>query len=123
MNTETTQSQELNEAPDRAKIIEWMNGQIEFKEIQLKLQQLDTSIAVTKAEYMKAMYTIAQISNPQQNSPSPELAEHTLTEEDLEANPDLAEQGFKAGDVVGIPKEAVMQEEAPAPAKKRTLKK
>lgn len=123
MNTETTQSQELNEAPDRAKIIEWMNGQIEFKEIQLKLQQLDTSIAVTKAEYMKAMYTIAQISNPQQNSPSPELAEHTLTEEDLEANPDLVEQGFKAGDVVGIPKEAVMQEEAPAPAKKRTLKK
>ena len=123
MNTETTQSQELNEAPDRAKIIEWMNGQIEFKEIQLKLQQLDTSIAVTKAEYMKAMYTIAQISNPQQNNqPSPELAEHTLTEEDLEANPDLVEQGFKAGDVVGIPKEAVMQEE-PAPAKKRTLKK
>ena len=122
MNTETTQSQELNEAPDRAKIIEWMNGQIEFKEIQLKLQQLDTSIAVTKAEYMKAMYTIAQISNPQQNSPSPELAEHTLTEEDLEANPDLVEQGFKAGDVVGIPKEAVMQEEE-APAKKRTLKK
>lgn len=122
MNTETTQSQELNEAPDRAKIIEWMNGQIEFKEIQLKLQQLDTSIAVTKAEYMKAMYTIAQISNPQQNNPSPELAEHTLTEEDLEANPDLVEQGFKAGDVVGIPKEAVMQEEE-APAKKRTLKK
>jgi len=122
MNTETTQSQELNEAPDRAKIIEWMNGQIEFKEIQLKLQQLDTSIAVTKAEYMKAMYTIAQISNPQQNSPSPELAEHTLTEEDLEANPDLVEQGFKAGDVVGIPKEAVMEEEA-VPAKKRTLKK
>jgi hypothetical protein len=121
MNTETTQSQELNEAPDRAKIIEWMNGQIEFKEIQLKLQQLDTSIAVTKAEYMKAMYTIAQISNPQQNSPSPELAEQTLTEEDLEANPDLVEQGFKAGDVVGIPKEAVMEEEAPA--KKRTLKK
>jgi hypothetical protein len=122
MNTETTQSQELNEAPDRAKIIEWMNGQIEFKEIQLKLQQLDTSIAVTKAEYMKAMYTIAQISNPQQNNqPSPELAEHTLTEEDLEANPDLVEQGFKAGDVVGIPKEAVMEEEAPA--KKRTLKK
>jgi hypothetical protein len=123
MNTEITQSQELNEAPDRAKIIEWMNGQIEFKEIQLKLQQLDTSIAVTKAEYMKAMYTIAQISNPQQNSPSPELAKHTLTEEDLKANPDLVEQGFKAGDVVGIPKEAVMQEEAPAPAKKRTLKK
>jgi hypothetical protein len=122
MNTETTQTQETNETFDKAKVITWMNEQIEFKEVQLKLQELDTKIAVTKAEYMKAMYTIAQISNPQQNSSSPELAEHTLTEEDLQANPDLVEQGFKAGDVVGVPKEAVMQEEE-APAKKRTLKK
>ena len=126
MNTETTQTQNSIETPDKAKIIEWMNGQIEFKEIQLKLQELDTKIAVTKAEYMKAMYTIAQISNPQQNHQgSPELSEHTLTEEDLQANPDLVEQGFKVGDIVGIPK---MEEEAPmeeekAPAKKRTLKK
>ena len=125
MNTETTQKQNSVEAPDREKIIEWMNGQIEFKEIQLKLQELDTKIAVTKAEYMKAMYTIAQISNPQQNHQgSPELSEHTLTEEDLQANPDLVEQGFKVGDIVGIPKmeEAPMEEEE-APAKKRTLKK
>lgn len=125
MNTETTQTQNSVEAPDKAKIIEWMNGQIEFKEIQLKLQELDTKIAVTKAEYMKAMYTIAQISNPQQNHQgSPELSEHTLTEEDLQANPDLVEQGFKVGDIVGIPKmeEAPMEEEK-APAKKRTLKK
>lgn len=125
MNTETTQTQNSVEAPDKAKIIEWMNGQIEFKEIQLKLQELDTKIAVTKAEYMKAMYTIAQISNPQQNHQgSPELSEHTLTEEDLQANPDLVEQGFKVGDIVGIPKmeEAPMEEEE-APAKKRTLKK
>lgn len=124
MNTETTQTQNSVEAPDKAKIIEWMNGQIEFKEIQLKLQELDTKIAVTKAEYMKAMYTIAQISNPQQNHQgSPELSEHTLTEEDLQANPDLVEQGFKVGDIVGIPKmeEAPIEEEAPA--KKRTLKK
>ena len=122
MNTETTQTQETNETFDKAKVITWMNEQIEFKEVQLKLQELDTKIAVSKAEYMKAMYTVAQISNPQQNSPSPELTEHLLTEEDLQANPDLVEQGFKAGDVVGVPKEAVMQEEE-APAKKRTLKK
>ncbi len=122
MNTETTQTQETNETFDKAKVITWMNEQIEFKEVQLKLQELDTKIAISKAEYMKAMYTVAQISNPQQNSPSPELTEHILTEEDLQANPDLVEQGFKAGDVVGVPKEAVMQEEE-APAKKRTLKK
>ena len=122
MNTETTQTQETNETFDKAKVITWMNEQIEFKEVQLKLQELDTKIAVSKAEYMKAMYTVAQISNPQQNSPSPELTEHTLTEEDLQANPDLVEQGFKAGDVVGVPKEVVMQKEE-APAKKRTLKK
>ena len=70
---------------------------------------------------MKAMYTIAQISSPQEDK---SIKEHTLTEEDIKANPDLEEQGFKAGDVVGIPVEEPVAEEAPKMTmSKRGLKK
>lgn len=36
-----------------------------------------------------------------------ETVEHTLTEQDLADNPDLAEKGHKVGDVVRVPKEQV----------------
>lgn len=100
-NKQTTETIEATqEAPSKEKVMEWMLEQIAFKKVQLELQEVDTKIAVSRADYMKAMYTIAQISSPQD---SPTLKQHTLTEEDISANPELVEQGFKVGDVVGIP--------------------
>jgi outer membrane protein assembly factor BamA len=100
-NKQTTETMEAaQEAPSKEKVMEWMLDQIAFKKVQLELQEVDTKIAVSRSEYMKAMYTIAQISSPQD---SPTLKQHTLTEEDISANPELIEQGFKVGDVVGIP--------------------
>jgi hypothetical protein len=100
-NKQTTETIEAaQEAPSKEKVMEWMLDQIAFKKVQLELQEVDTKIAVSRSEYMKAMYTIAQISSPQD---SPTLKQHTLTEEDISANPELIEQGFKVGDVVGIP--------------------
>lgn len=117
MNQQTTEQN----APSKEDMIKWMEEQIQFKKVQLELQKLDTEIAVHRAEYMKAMYTIAQISSPQEDK---SIKEHTLTEEDIKANPDLEEQGFKAGDVVGIPVEESIKEEAPKMSmSKRGLKK
>lgn len=107
--------------PSKEDMIKWMEEQIEFKKVQLELQKIDTEIAVHRAEYMKAMYTIAQISSPQENK---NIKEHTLTEEDIKANPDLEQQGFKVGDVVGVPVEETIMEEAPQmTVSKRELKK
>ena len=109
-----------NKVPSKEDMLKWMNEQIEFKKVQLELQKIDTEIAVQRAEYMKAMYTIAQISSPSDGN----VTEHTLTEEDMEANPDLKEQGFNVGDVVGIPVEEPVAEEAPKMSmSKRGLKK
>ena len=72
-----------------------------FKTIQLELQELNTKIAVGRMEEAKAVYTLAQITTPPS---SQEHDEHILTEEDIKANPELAEQGLKVGDVIGIPK-------------------
>ena len=104
-----------NKVPSKEDMLNWMNEQIEFKKVQLELQKIDTEIAVQRAEYMKAMYTIAQISSPSDGN----VTEHTLTEEDMEANPDLKEQGFNVGDVVGVP----VEEKQPPLTAKRGLKK
>lgn len=115
-NKETTQ-----ETPSKDQMIKWMEEQIEFKKVQLELQKIDTEIAVHRAEYMKAMYTIAQISSPQEDK---SMKEHTLTEDDIKANPELEEQGFKVGDVVGVPVEEPVTEEAPKMSmSRRGLKK
>jgi hypothetical protein len=37
---------------------------------------------------------------------------HTVTQEDLDANPELAEQGIKVGDVVGITERPVEEGES-----------
>jgi hypothetical protein len=92
-NKETTPSKET--------MLAWMKEQIEFKTIQLELQELNTKIAVGRMEEAKAVYTLAQITTPPS---SQEHDEHILTEEDIKANPELAEQGLKVGDVIGIPK-------------------
>jgi hypothetical protein len=113
--------QKQNAAPTKEQMLTWMQEQIEFKKVQAELQEIDTRIAVARADYMKAMYTIAQISNPTEQSPSG-LTEHTLTEEDLEANPELKEQGFKTGDVVGVPAQEEEVKE-PVSVSKRGLKK
>ena len=37
---------------------------------------------------------------------APEMIEHTVSQEDLDNNPDLAKEGEQDGDVIGIPKVA-----------------
>ncbi len=37
------------------------------------------------------------------------MEEHTLSEQDLETNPGLKEEGLEAGDIVGIPSEEEVQ--------------
>ena len=86
--------------PTKEELIAVMQDQIDVKEVQLKLQELNEKLAKSKAGELQALQFIAQMTQPQ-----PEAEEHTLTEEDLAANPELAEQGFKAGDEVMVPKE------------------
>ena len=41
-----------------------------------------------------------------------EFEDHTITQEDLDLNPELVEEGIKVGDVVGLPKKIMTEEEA-----------
>jgi hypothetical protein len=101
---------EEQKVPTKEEILEFLKEQIEVKGQQLHLQELNTKLAVARAEELKALSFIAQMTNP-----SSQGKPHTITDEDIQNNPELAEQGFKVGD-------EVMVEETPA-KKERGLKK
>lgn len=110
MSEQTTAPEQ--QAPSKEEVIKFLQEQIEVKTVQFQLQELNTKLAVARAEEIKALGFIAQMTNPQ---PPANAEPHTITQEDLDNNPEIVEQGFKVGDEVMVEKQE--------PAKQRTLKK
>jgi hypothetical protein len=73
-------------------------------------------LAVARAEELKALQFIANITNPQNNTP--QGTPYILTQDDLDNNPELVEAGLKVGDEV-----LKSEEPAPTPRPSRNLKK
>ena len=92
MSEETTQ-----QAPTKEELIKFFQEQIDVKKVQLELQELNARLAVARAEELKALSFIAQVTNPSAQQP------HTVTQEDIDANPELVEAGVQVGDEVMIP--------------------
>lgn len=102
---------EEQQVPTKEELINFFKEQIEVKKVQLELQELNTNLAVAKAEELKALGFIAQMtSQPGQKSAQPEGQPHTITQDDLDNNPELVEAGVQVGDDVMIP---TQPEEAP----------
>jgi len=118
--------QEEKAAPSKEEIIAFFQEQIDVKKVQYELQELNTKLAVARAEELKALSFVAQMTNPKQaGDPYEGGTPHTITQDDMDNNPELAEQGIKVGDEVLIPKEAIVTdpEEIKALKKERSLKK
>ncbi len=64
MNTENTTPQEEQKAPTKEEVISFFQEQIEVKKVQLELQELNTALAVGRAEELKALAFIAQLTTP-----------------------------------------------------------
>lgn len=90
---------EEQKVPTKEEVLAFLAEQIEVKTKQVELQELNARFAVAKAEELKAMSFIGNITNPQ----APEGTPHTITQEDMDNNPELAENGIKVGDEVIIP--------------------
>lgn len=110
--SETNQQPE-QQMPSKEEIIKFLQEQIDVKKVQLELQQLNANIAVARAEELKALAFVAQMTNPQSSMPT---RQHIVTQEDLDNNPDLVEAGVNVGDEITIPD--MEQQEAPKPSKK-----
>jgi hypothetical protein len=112
-------NEELNaKAPSKEEIIAFLQEQIEVKSKQFELQELNTKLAVARAEELKALQFIAQLTNP--NQQAPQGTPHKVTQEDLDNHPELVEAGLKVGDDVLIAEETPASEET---TKQRSLKK
>ena len=93
---------EEQKVPTKEEIISFLAEQISVKTVQLELQKLNEQLAVSRMEEMKALAIIGQIqAGPQQRQPKG--TEHVITQEDMDNNPEFAEEGIKVGDTVIIP--------------------
>jgi len=105
---------EEQKVPTKEEIMGFLQEQIDVKKLQVELQELNTNLAAMKAEELKALSFIGQMTNPQAaKEEQPQGTPHTVTQEDLDNNPELAEAGVAVGDDVLIPAETA----------KRSLKK
>jgi hypothetical protein len=99
---------EEQKIPSKEEIIAFLKEQIEVKTFQYQLQELNTKLAVAKAEELKALSVIGNITNPSTgNAPTqqPQGRPYKITQEDMDANPELASEGIQVGDEVLIPTE------------------
>jgi len=97
--SETTQTNPQT-PPSKEEVMSFFQEQIDVKKLQLELQELNTGLAVARAEELKALTMIAQLTQLPDNF---ETESHIVTEEDMELNPELEQAGVKVGDEVKIP--------------------
>jgi hypothetical protein len=112
---------EEKSVPTKEEIMSFLKEQIEVKELQLKLQEINAGLAVARAEELKALSFIGQMTTQGggQKSEQPQGTPHTITQEDLDANPELVEAGVQVGDDIIIPTAAEQAEGVPAKKLKR----
>jgi len=107
---------EEQKVPTKEEIIAFLEDQISVKKVQLELQELNTKLAVAKAEELKALSIIGNITTPPSTDrgQQPQGQPYTITQEDLDNNPELVKEGLKVGDEVLIPTAAQIEEAANA---------
>jgi hypothetical protein len=118
MKKGTEESVKQATPPSKEEIISFLSDQIEVKAKQFELQDLNTKLAMARAEELKALTIIAQITNPRTDEKPSGTVEHIVTQEDLDANPELVDAGVIVGDPILIPEDDSINTEA-----KRSLKK
>lgn len=98
------QEKDSAKIPSKEELMKAMQEQIEFKRLQVELQELNTKMAVCRASEMEAIAKMNHFSNPPEGKKDTGYVEHTITQEDLNNNPEMLEQGLQVGQVIGIPK-------------------
>jgi hypothetical protein len=78
MSTQET-IQDQDRQPTKEELVAFLNESIEISELRAKLQNYNTQIAVGRAEELKALVFIAQITNPKEAPQQPEFDEDEET--------------------------------------------
>ena len=116
------------ELPSKEEVIKFYKEQIDIAKLRRELAEIVCATAEYDARRAEAIAKQAHFSapSPQNLQNNDGVVAHTVTQEDLDNNPELKEHGIKVGDVIGISekpdteeKEEQVKDEAPA----RQLKK
>lgn len=109
------------EQPSKDQIIAWYKEQIEVATLRRDLSALQAEIAKNEAQRTQATILMAQMQDPA----SQNEVEHEVTQEDLDANPELVQNGVKVGDkiLVSNPRPQIAPEQPEEDEKVRKLKK
>jgi hypothetical protein len=95
------QNQEQH-VPSKEELMKFFQEQIDVKKLQVELQELNAAMATARAEELKALSFIAQMTNPETGQPQA-TKKHIVTQQDLDANPELVDAGVEVGQEVLIP--------------------
>lgn len=104
----------------RDEVIKSLQEQIEVRSLHSQLQKLNTELTVDRFRELEAQYNISKILEATQQRPMPQqeqdkYIEHVVTQEDLDLNSHLVEEGIKVGQTIAIPRESIKAvEELPA---------
>jgi hypothetical protein len=118
------QNQEQH-VPSKEELMKFFQEQIDVKKLQVELQELNAAMATARAEELKALSFIAQMTNPETGQPQA-TKKHIVTQQDLDANPELVDAGVQVGQEVLVPAGIQTDEDDDQPmveAKSRKLKK
>lgn len=121
--------QEEKSIPTKEEVMQFLKEQLDVKKLQAELAELNMKIAVGRAEELKALMFIEQMTNPKpkgdeyQGKANTQV--HTVTQEDLDNNPELAEAGVEVGEEILIPKQApqIVPDQDAVPKEKKLKKK
>jgi len=114
MNTEVKEPK----VPTKEEITKFYQEQIEVATLRRDLSALLAETAKYDADRAESIVKQAHFSAPKPQNPVTEeipegVIHHTVTQEDLDNNPELLQQGIKVGDVIGITGAAPATEEKP----------
>ena len=98
--------------PTQQEQIQALKALMPLKRLQVELQNLNTTFAELKVREHEAVSKLQQFEQAQVEAQRAQeqfqmdnIVKHTVTQEDIDLNPEMVEAGIKVGQEVGIPKE------------------
>lgn len=92
--------------------VAFIKGQLPLKRLQVEMQELNMRFIEAKVRELEAISKLQQFENEQNKMRAEKerlmmenIVKHTITQEDMDLNPELVEAGIKVGQEIGIPKE------------------
>jgi len=98
--------------PTQAEQVNALKQLMPLKRLQVELQNLNTTFAELKVREHEAVNKLQQFEQAQMEAQRAQeqfqmenIVKHTITQEDIDLNPEIKEAGIKVGQEIGIPKE------------------